>query len=207
MITIYSANACPFAQRARALLTHLGTDYKLEEIDLDNRDPEFLKMSPTGKVPFLVDGRVKLFESRVINDYLAEKLGFDGAYSDDLELRALQKLLMARWDEVIAPAFYGSLRDPQGFDAKAVRPELGWMAATVNRMKDDVENLAGFHAATHWARMDWLRDLTPLPGVIDEYPALRAWLDRAVAQPAVQQTLPDRDALVTRYRERFAAAQ
>ena len=70
MITLFSAAACPFAQRTRALLEEVGASFKHREVDLDDRDPELLKLSPTGKVPFLVDGEVTLFESAVINDYL-----------------------------------------------------------------------------------------------------------------------------------------
>ena len=63
-----------------------------------------------------------------------------------------------------------------------------------------------FHAATHWARIDWLRDFTPLATLIDEHPQLRLWLDRAVELPAVQATLPDREATIELYRQRYVEA-
>ena len=88
------------------MLEHMNEPFELREVDLDDRDPELLELSPTGKVPFLVDGNLELFESAVINDYLAEKLGFQRAYSDDLGRRALQRLVMRRWDDIVVPAFY-----------------------------------------------------------------------------------------------------
>ena len=50
------------------------------------------------------------------------------------------------------------------------------------------------------------RILTELPALIEELPALRAWLDKAVALPEIQQTLPEPDAVRDRYRSRYAAA-
>ena len=205
-LTLYSAAACPFAQRTRALLTELGKPFDQREVDLDNRDPELLKQSPTGKVPFLVDGDLSLFESAVINDYLAEKFGFDDAYSDELPKRALQRLVMRRWDDVIAPTFYHSLKDPEMPKEKRdeVQKELRFLAVAVQRVSDGARGLASLHVATHWARIDWLRDLSPLGGMVDEYPALRSWLDKCAAQDAIQKTLPDRDATVERYRQRYS---
>ena len=211
-ITIFSAQGCPFAHRTRALLEHLGEPYEVREVDLDNRNPELLEQSPTGKVPFLVDGDVRLFESRVINDYLAEKLSFAGSYADDVELRALQRLFMERWDAVVTPAFYRSLRDPDYLDddvRESLSRELSFMEGTIARIDGHdrpaaVNSLPAIHAATHWARMDWLRELTPLAEIIGGFPKLKSWLDRAAALPAVQKTLPDREATIERYRKRYA---
>ncbi len=209
MITIFSSAGCPFAHRTRALLEHLNEPFELREVDLDNRDPELLELSPNGKVPFLVDGDFRLFESGVINDYLAEKVGFESAYSDDVELRALQRLVMRRWDEVVVPAFYDTLRRPEILEEElraSLSRELAFLSTAVLRMEDDVENLAAIHVATHWARMDWLRDFTPLPALIDEHPALKRWLDRAAELPTVQRTLPSREETVQRYRRRYVEA-
>ena len=210
MITIYSAKACPFAQRARALLSRLNVPFELQEVDLDDRDPKLLEMSPTGKVPFLVDGDLRLFESAVINDYLAEKLGFDQAYPSDVATRAQQRLLMRRWDDVVAPAFYRSMRDggqiKEGAKAN-LHKELAFIASIVDSLGQSVDNLAALHVATHWARMDWVRELTELPALIDELPTLRAWLDMSVALPEIQETLPEAEAVLKRYRSHFATAR
>ena len=165
MMTIFSSAGCPFAQRTRALLALLEQPFEHREVDLQNRDPELLVLSPTGKVPFLVDDEFRLFESGVINDYLAEKLGFETAYPDDIELRALHRLAMRRWDDVIVPAFYRSLKRPEILDDElrvALSRELEFLSTVVSRTDGEVANLMGLHLATHWTRMDWLRELTPL---------------------------------------------
>ncbi len=206
MITIFSSAGCPFDHRTRALLNQLNEPFELREVDLDNRDPELLELSPNGKVPFLLDGDFRLFESAVINDYLAEKLGFQGAYSDDLERRALQRLVMRRWDDIVVQAFYRTLRRPETSEEElraTLSRELAFLSTAVSRMEDDAENLAAFHVATHWVRMDWLREFTRLPALIDEHPALRRWLDQAAELPAVQRMAPNREETVERYRRRY----
>lgn len=203
MTTLFSANSCPFAQRTRALLERLREPYQVREVDLSDRDPELLERSPTGKVPFLIDGDVTLFESSVINDYLAEKLGYYQAYSNDLEMRSLQRLFMRRWDEAVVPAFYKSLASGGDLDPvqrSSLRKELVHLNEIAARMGDDVDHMAGIHAATHWARMDWVRAFSELPWCIDEQEELRRWLDRAVSQPVIQDTLPKRSQVVERYR-------
>ena len=117
----------------------------------------------------------------------------------------LDKILAER--HVVVPAFFRTLRQPDLEDElrSTLSRELAFLNATVSRVGDDVANLSAIHVATHWVRMDWLRDLTPLPGLIDQHPVLKRWLDLAAALPAVQRTLPNREETVERYRQRFAA--
>ena len=55
-----------------------------------NREPEYLAMNPSGRVPTLIDGDFILWESNTILRYLAAKYGEDDAlYPVDLRRRAL----------------------------------------------------------------------------------------------------------------------
>jgi glutathione S-transferase len=206
MIQLYSADVCPFAQRVRAVLRHLDLRFELHEVDLDARDPDFLKLTPTGAVPLLLDGRLKLYESAVICEYLADAYGWTAAFAGEPGLRARQRLAMAAWDATIAPAFYDGLRDG-GLDKDArteVQAELRELAQTVQTAGRQPGDLLSFHVAPHWARMAWLRDLSPVADLIGEWIDLRAWLDACVAQAPIQATLPDRGATIARYRAKFA---
>jgi glutathione S-transferase len=58
------------------MLDECGAEYELVPIDLQKREhktPEFLKINPAGKLPALVDGQTRVFESAAICLYLAEK--------------------------------------------------------------------------------------------------------------------------------------
>jgi glutathione S-transferase len=63
------------AGRTHLMLEETGAGYEYHKVNL--RDPaskaEFAKINPTGKIPFLVDGDLRLPESVAINFYLAEK--------------------------------------------------------------------------------------------------------------------------------------
>ena len=69
--------------RTRADIVHwyleeLGVPYESVAVDLqskEQRKPEYLAINPFGKIPSLVDGDFKLFESGAILLYLADKHG------------------------------------------------------------------------------------------------------------------------------------
>jgi glutathione S-transferase len=59
-------------------LEELGVPYEFILLDMqagEHRQPEFLAINPMGKVPAIVDGEFKLWESGAILFYLAQKYG------------------------------------------------------------------------------------------------------------------------------------
>src|SRR5688572_32633966 len=55
----------------------------------DLKSADYLEINPNGKVPTLVDGDFKLFESMAINLYLAARFNKDGFLPGSLEDQAL----------------------------------------------------------------------------------------------------------------------
>ena len=56
------------------MLEELGVPYEWVRVEFSElRKPEYLKINPNARMPFLVDGDVELWESMAINLYLAEK--------------------------------------------------------------------------------------------------------------------------------------
>ena len=73
------------------LLGELGLSY--ERLDVGgvfggNREPEFLKMNPMGRVPVLEDGDVTLFESQAILRYLASRHRAEALWPGNAIMRA-----------------------------------------------------------------------------------------------------------------------
>jgi glutathione S-transferase len=52
-VEIYSASVCPYAHRTRLALLEKGGEFKLTEIDLQNKPEWFADVSLYGKVPVI----------------------------------------------------------------------------------------------------------------------------------------------------------
>ena len=66
------------ATRCHWALEELGVPYEKHKVDLtkgEQKTPEFLAINPNGKIPALVDGDARVFESLAILIYLGEKYG------------------------------------------------------------------------------------------------------------------------------------
>jgi glutathione S-transferase len=75
---LYDAPSNTGTRRIRALANEL--DMRLEHVPVNIREgegqrPEYLKINPNGKIPSLVDGDFKLFETNAILCYLAARSG------------------------------------------------------------------------------------------------------------------------------------
>lgn len=71
-LTLVSFPLCPYVQRAAIALAEKGVAFEKKNIDLMNKPDWFLKISPLGNVPVLLDGDQPIFESAVIVEYLEE---------------------------------------------------------------------------------------------------------------------------------------
>lgn len=87
MIELYTWTT-PNGRKPAIMLEELGLDYEVHPVDLgkdEQKDPAFLKISPNGKIPAIIDRKAKgpdgksapraVFESGAILIYLAEKAG------------------------------------------------------------------------------------------------------------------------------------
>ena len=88
-VKIYGPTASR-AARALWIVHELGIPFEHVALEMkDLKGPEFLKINPNGKVPAMVDGDFRLFESMAINLYLASKYGRNGLFPQSLEDQAL----------------------------------------------------------------------------------------------------------------------
>ncbi len=83
----YFPGACPLA--THITLEWIGQPYEAVRITREQtKEPDYLKINPTGAVPTLVDGDFVLTQSAAILDYLAEKHPEANLIGNDAQSRA-----------------------------------------------------------------------------------------------------------------------
>ncbi|HAD25664.1 MAG TPA: glutathione S-transferase family protein [Alphaproteobacteria bacterium] len=115
---LISHTLCPYVQRAAISLAEKEVRFERTYIDLANKPDWFLAVSPLGKTPVLLEGKVPIFESVAILEYLEETQPNPLHPRDALE-RARHRAWMEFGSTVLndIAGFY-SASDSSGFNAK-----------------------------------------------------------------------------------------
>ncbi|MBF0341418.1 MAG: glutathione S-transferase family protein [Magnetococcales bacterium] len=74
---LFLQDFCPYCQRVRIVLLHKNIPHQAIQIGPSNRPPWFAEVSPSGTVPALRDGALRIFDSSVITEYLNDISGGD----------------------------------------------------------------------------------------------------------------------------------
>src|SRR5688572_2162880 len=96
-IKLYDAVPSSNSDRVKIALHEKGLSYDRTTLVLTKRDqkqPEFLKLNPYGKVPVIDDDGRILFESCIINEYLDEKYPDPPLMPKDPHLRGRGRVLI-----------------------------------------------------------------------------------------------------------------
>lgn len=95
--TLYYAQRSPYARKVRILLAEKYLACELKETDIVNKSPEFISISPIGKVPVLVDeDGTTVWDSTQIVEYLDETYPHPSFYPSDRQ----QRLQCRQWEEL-----------------------------------------------------------------------------------------------------------
>lgn len=136
---LISHDLCPYAQRSRVMLHEKGVDFELEEVDLKNKPDWFVQMAPTSKVPTLEvtdedGGRVILFESLVINEYLDEVAGDGSALPRD----PLQRARIRSWIEYATTLLQDCFALTAAKDEETLAPIIERVRARLDRLEREL---------------------------------------------------------------------
>jgi len=183
------------ASRCMWALEEIGVPYELVPVDTskgDNERPEFLAINPNGRIPALVDGDLKLFESMAINLYLARKYGKDLWPADDAgQAHALQ---WSFWGMTEVEPFLITLLVQQVFTPEAERrPDRVQEAreALVPRLKvlDGQLRSRPYLLGSKFTIADLnVASLFSLAGMVQldlsPYPSVKKWTEGCLGRPA-----------------------
>ena len=194
------------ALRAMWLLNELDLAHEIIPVDLgagEQLTPAFLALNPAAKLPVLVDGDLVISESAAIQLYLADKYGDrfpgGGLIPDTAEERGrMYHWLFFLMTEIEAPLWrialhmfiYAPEEKSEDEIALAKRDARRMIAVLEQHMqgRDFVVGgrvtVADFNAAF---TLDWANE----EGLLDDAPALRAYLKAMYARPKAPITIAE----------------
>ena len=194
----------PNGWKVSIALEEMGLPYEVKPVNIgagEQFTPEFLAISPNNRMPALVDPEgpdgkpLSIFESGAILQYLANKSG--QFYPTDIRARAeVDQWLF--WQvgglgpmagqthhfRQYAPALIKDQRQI-AYGVRRYTDETNRLYGVLNKRLADREYVAGDYSIADMAIWPWI-----LPGPqgqdLEDFPHLKAWMERVGARPAVQ---------------------
>lgn len=198
MITLHHVAAAR-SFRTLWLLEELELPYEVKHYRITDgslRDPEFLAISPAGRVPVLeVDGKV-IFESQAITQYLCESRPLSGLAPKQDESDRIDYLQWLAFAETQA-SIIASLNLQMVFLRPPAKPSVVVLKLEVARLKATLRPLEALLGTQDWllesgfSAADTMLgyNLFAVPYFVDltDYPNIRAYMDRMEDRPAFQR--------------------
>jgi GST-like protein len=198
----------PNGKKITILLEEAGMPYTIKPINIGRGDqltPDFLKLSPNGRMPAIVDNEPKgggapiaIFESGAIMEYLAEKSGKFWPQEPHHKAEVAQWLY---WQM----ANQGPKMGEQGhFRRAAQNPKNGDQAYALLRFDNEVHRIygvmnLGLHKKRYLAAGQYtIADMICYPWAttwqnrnldLNEFPNVKRWLDEIGQRPAVKKAM------------------
>ena len=205
MARLYHVPLSPFCRKVRLCLAEKRIECELVEERYWERDPDFLRRNPAGKVPVLRLDGMTLTESMAICEYLEERHPSPPLMPEGAEARFEVRRLVGWFDdkfhhEVTAKLVYERVNKKlmkQGFPdsrnvkdgARAIKAHLDYMAWLLDHRRwlaGDVMTLADFAAAAHLSALDYISDVDWHRSEV-----VKDWYAKIKSRPAFRGILAD----------------
>ena len=205
MLKLYHVPLSPFCRKIRLVLAEKKVEVELIEERYWEQSPEFLKKSPSGKIPILqVDG-MNLTESTPICEFLEDlfpqpKLMPDSAedryevrrlvnwFDDKFHYEVTSKLLYERINKKIMKQGAPDSKNVMHGKRK-IKYRLDYMTYLLERRRWLAGNsmtLADFTAAAHFSTLDYTKDVDWF-----ESNTVKDWYAKIKSRPAFRGILAD----------------
>ena len=205
MIKLYGLGLSFNVSKVRYCLNHLNLKYEWVQtnpITGENRSPEYLSLSPTGKVPAIEIDGFRLFESNAINRYLAvthnsplypqdaQKRAVIDAWMDYASIHVGHAVGRVLFNRVFAPM------TGQKADEESVKVGIEFLDKYFPVLEKQLSQnpyLAGRDMSLADINLLAILDPCELAQIktIDKYPSLKKWRAGLKAQPFYQKCYKD----------------
>lgn len=190
---LVSFKTCPWVQRAAIVLREKGVDFEFRHIDRDNRPDWFLAISPHKKVPVLsIDGKVSLFESNAIAEYLDETIT-PRLHPEDPVQRAVNRAwtdYLPTFSDMVTGQAYSEDEAEYKEDVAKIAPAFEKLEGALKTQSSQGPlfngakySLVDAAYAPFLQRYYFLDRIKPL-GVIEKFPRVNAWAQALLKRPS-----------------------
>ena len=196
-MTLYDHPDCPYGMKVRIVLAEKDMDCEVVTVDVQSgqhRQPEFLKLNPFARGPVLVDEGCVIYDSTIINEYLADEYPEPALRPADSDERARVRLLEDYADTAFtlpAMALQNELAKASGSRdearVKAARDVVVKTLEMLNRELEGKEYLGGEEfSLADVAFAPMVLQLEKLGVHLDStLKNVKAWAQRLAARPSI----------------------
>ncbi len=171
-----------------------GLEYTLHAINIGKNEqfaPDFLKISPNNKIPALVDGDMRIFESGAILLYLAQKTGQFMPQDKKSHYNVMQWLMwqIGGLGPMMGQAghFKNAASEDVPYAKKRYMDETHRLLGVLEKQLADNEYVAGEYSIADMAIYPWIYAASGSYLNIDmsAYKKVEAWMNTISARPAI----------------------
>lgn len=189
------------AVRTAWLLLELELDFKLNRFerlgDPAMRSPEFLAISPMGRIPVLVDEGLRIFESAAIAEYIGAKYGAKlipdvntPQFPEYLQwLHYAEGMIMGPMNNYVVETILLKPERRSDVHAKRALKLMGQAVRTIDTNMEHRDYLAGDFTIADTITGHACLMCSKLGVDFSDMPHLQAYVDRLLARPALQKAL------------------
>lgn len=192
----------PNGLKITVFLEEAGLPYRIIPVNIGKGDqfkPEFLAISPNNRMPAIVDPEgpdgkpISVFESGAILQYLGRKTGkfYSSNERERVEIEQWLMWQMGGLGPMAGQANHFRLYAPEKvpYGIERYTKEVNRLYGVMNKRLADREYLAGEFSIADIACIGWARGWERQGQDIEQFPNLKAWLDRMQARPATARGL------------------
>jgi glutathione S-transferase len=205
MLTLVTAQVCPFAHRARLALAAKGIEHERIEIDLRKMPAWFLEQSPNQSVPLLIHDDRKIWESIAVVHYVDEAFEGPPLLPGEPYERALARVGMETASSKFISLFWNLVLGKVENPAEKLQEIWAALQAT---MATEGPFWAGQHlsladiAVYPWfERWPAVEQFSPDHQQMNLPPRLRRWLEAVQEHPAMRQERADPQLYLDAFKE------
>jgi len=205
MYLLANHTICPFCRKIRIMLEEARVEYGLKEFQPWDNNPDLEKISPEGKLPYLIKDGASIVGNYAITEFLNDDLDKEFIFGDALQKAEVRR--MTAWfdekfyKEVFMVLTYeklfkriGNLGAPDSSRLRIGVKNLSYHLSYLNWLLDRRKCVAGsnisladYTAAAYLSLLDYSGDI-----VWENYKNVKQWYSRIKSRPSFRCILQDR---------------